>query len=242
MNSKRKMKKPNIIKRVWIMMVLAILTPVFAEAKPASVSLTSEGKRLEVHYGKMLADLKQQITRLEPKVDEKKKAEFTNQVGSLENVTPVTKTVMGNEVSVKYGPGNPAFVEKQKEVLTAARATMKDAKTFFVGEKAFPIMAKFALLTHATPNRLAEFSQKGEVEKALIDTLLNDDKLVVQAMTMGGASGGRYGQAMRSYTAIQKASERSHEGFFQIWALAVSFQYTADTYVYPDVPAAESLV
>jgi hypothetical protein len=242
MNSKRKMKKPNIIKRVWIMMVLAILTPVFAEAKPASVSLTSEGKRLEVHYGKMLADLKQQITRLEPKVDEKKKAEFTNQVGSLENVTPVTKTVMGNEVSVKYGPGNPAFVEKQKEVLTAARATMKDAKTFFVGEKAFPIMAKFALLTHATPNRLAEFSQKGEVEKALIDTLLNDDKLVVQAMTLGGASGGNYGQAMRNYTAIQKASERSHEGFFQIWALAVSLQYTGDTYVYPDVPAAESLV
>ena len=51
-------------------------------------------------------------------------------------------------------------------------------------------MAKFALLTHATPNRLAGFAQKGEEEKALIDKLLNDDKLVVQAMTMGGASGG----------------------------------------------------
>jgi hypothetical protein len=61
-------------------------------------------------------------------------------------------------------------------------------------------------------------------------------------MTLGGASGGNYGQAMRSYAAIQKASERSHEGFFQVWALAVSLQYTGDTYVYPDVPAAESLV
>jgi len=58
---------------------------------------------------------------------------------------------------------------------------------------------------------------------------------------MGGASGGNYGQAMRNYAAIQKATERSHEGFFQVWALAVSLQYTDDTYVYADVPAAESL-
>ncbi|MDB4420325.1 hypothetical protein N9269_03950, partial [Akkermansiaceae bacterium] len=108
--------------------------------------------------------------------------------------------------------------------------------------KALATMAKFALLTDATPGRLAEFSQKGKDEKALIDKLLNDDELVVQAMTMGGASGGKYGQAMRSYTAIRKASPRSHEGFFQSWALAVSLQYTGETYVYPDAPAADSLV
>ncbi len=236
------MKTHDIIKSVWIMAILALSTSVIAAGKPAPVSLTSEGKKLEAHYSRMLSDLKEEIARLEPKVDEKKKAEFAQQCGSLENVTPVTKTVMGNEVSVKYGPGNPAFAEKQIEVLTAARAVMKDIDAFLVGEEALPIMAKFALLSHATPERLAGFAQKGEKEKALIDTLLNEDKLVVQAMTLGGASGGNYGQAMRSYTAIQKASERSHEGFFQIWALAVSLQYTGDTYVYPDVPAAESLV
>jgi len=236
------MKNHDIIKSVWIMTILVLSTSVFAAGKPAPVSLTPEGKKLEAHYSKMLADLKEEITRLEPKVDEKKKAEFTTQFGSLENVTPVTEIVMGNEVSVKYGPGNPAFAEKQNEVLTAARAVMKDIEAFLVGEQELAIMAKFALLTHATPNRLAEFAQQGEEEKALFDKLLNDDKLVVQAMTMGGASGGRYGQAMRNYTAIQKATERSHEGFFQVWALAVSLQYTDDTYVYPDVPAAESLV
>ena len=236
------MKKYDIIKSAWIMTILTLSTSVFAAGRPAPVSLSPDGKKLEAHYSKLLADLREEITRLEPKVDEKKKAEFTKQYGALENVTPVTKTVMGNEVSVKYGPGNPAFAEKQKEVVTAARAVMKDIDAFFVGEKELAIMAKFAVLTHATPKRLAGFAQKGEEEKALIDKLLNDDKLVVQAMTMGGASGGRYGQAMRSYTAIQKASERSHEGFFQVWALAVSLQYTGDTYVYPDVPAAESLV
>jgi hypothetical protein len=236
------MKKQEIIKRLWIMTILVLSTSVFAAGKPAPVSLSPEGKKLEAHYSKMLADLKEAITRLEPKVDEKKKAEFTKQFGALKNVPPVTQVVMGNEVSVKYGPGNPAFAEKQKEVVTAARAVMKDIDAFLGGEEEVAIMAKFALLTHATPNRLAGFAQQGEEEKALIDQLLNDDKLVVQAMTLGGASGGNYGQAMRSYAAIQKATERSHEGFFQVWALAASLQYTGETYVYPDVPAAESLV
>jgi len=236
------MKKRGTIKSVWIMTILAISTSVLAAGRPAPVGLTPEGKKLEAHYGKMLADLEEQIKRLEPKVDEKKKAEFTRQFGALRSVPPVTKIVMGKEVTVKYGPGNPAFAEKQKEVLTAARAVMKDMEAFCVGEKDQAIMARFALLTHAAPNRLAGFAQKGEEEKALIDKLLHDDKLVVQAMTMGGASGGDYGQAMRNYTAIRKATERSHEGFFQVWALAVSLQYTGDTYIYPGVPAAESLV
>jgi hypothetical protein len=242
------MKKHNIIKRVWIMTILVLSTSVFAAGRPAPVSLSPEGKKLEAHYSKMLADLKQAITRLEPKVDEKKKADFTKQLDALSNVPPITKKVKDHiaqvvrEVTLKCDPGNPAFVEKQEEVLLAARAVMKDIETFLGGEKDMAIMAKFALLTHATPKRLAGFAQQGEEEQALIDMLLNDDKLVVQVMTLGGASGGNYGQAMRSYTAIQKASERSHEGFFQVWALAASLQYTGDTYVYPDVPAAESLV
>ena len=235
------MKKHNIIKSVWIMTILTLSTSVVAAGKPAPVSLSSDGKNLEAHYSKMLADLREEITRLEPKVDEKKKAEFTKQFGALENVPPVTETVMGTERQVKYGPGNPAFAEKQIEVLAAARAVMKDIDAFLGGEEALAIMAKFALLTHATPERLAGFAQQGEEEKVLIDQLLNDDKLIVQAMTLGGATGGNYGQAMRNYTAIQNASERSHEGFFQVWALAASLQYTGDTYVYPDVPAAESL-
>jgi hypothetical protein len=236
------MKINDIITSVSIMTALALSTSVFAAEIPPPVSLTPAGTQLEAHYSKMLADLKEEIKRLEPKVDEKKKAEFTKRVAALGDVPPVTKTVMGKEVAVKHGPDNLAFVEKQKEALAAARVVMKDIESFLGGGKEQAIMAKFALLTHATPNRLAGFAQKGDEAKALIDKLLNDDKLVVQTMTMEGASGGNYGQAMRNYTAIQKATERSHEGFFQVWALAASLQYTDETYIYPDVPAAESLV
>jgi len=236
------MNKDIINKRVWTLIILVLSTCGFALGKPALVSLTPEGKKLEGQYGKMMNDLQDSIKGLEPKVDEKKKTEFTSLLDDLVSVPSVTQIVMGTKREVKYGPGNPAFTEKQKEVLTAARAVMEDIQGFLGSEKELALMAKYALLTHATPKSLAVFAQQGEEEKALIDKLLNDDQLVIQAMTMGGASGGRYGQAMKNYTAIQKASERSHEGFFQVWALAVSLQYTADTYVYPDIPAADSLV
>lgn len=232
----------DFVMRISVMTALAISASVVAAEPPPPVSLTPVGTQLEAQYSKKLADLKEAIKALEPKVDEKKKAEFTRRVAALGDVPPVTKTVMGKEVTVKQGPDNPAFVEKQKEALAAARVLMKDIESFLVGGKEQAIMAKFAMLSDATPNRLAAFAEQGEEEKSLIDKLLNDDKLVVQTMTMGGASGGNYGQAMRNYTAIQKATERSHEGFFQVWALAVSLQYPDETYVYPDVPAAESLV
>lgn len=225
------MKKDIINRRVWTLIILVLSTCNFAVGKPAPLSLTPEGKKLEEQYDKMMNDLQESIKSLEPKVDEKKKTEFTSLLDDLVSVPPVTQIVMGTKRDVKYGPGNPAFTEKQKEVLTAARAVMGDILDFLGNEKELAVMAKYALLTHASPKRLAEFSQQGEEEKALIDNLLSDDRLIIQAMTMGGASGGRYGQAMKNYTAIQKASERSHEDFFQVWALAVSLQYTADNYV-----------
>jgi hypothetical protein len=242
------MKKPNLIRSVWITTIMALSTSVLAAGKSAPVSLSPGGKKLETHYSKMLADLKEEIVSLVPKGDEKVKGDFTKQLDELRNVPPITKNVKDHiaqvvrEVTLKCDPGNPAFVEKQKEILLAARAVLKNVDVFLADDKHYANLAKFAFLSHATPNRLAGFAQQGEAERALIDQLLNDDKLVVQAMTMGGASGGNYGQAMRNYTAIQKASKRSLEGFFQAWALAVSLQYTGDTYVYPDVPAAESLV
>ncbi|MEJ6573416.1 MAG: hypothetical protein QNL39_15645, partial [Akkermansiaceae bacterium] len=212
--------------------------------RPAPVSLTPEGKILEEHYSKMLADLKKQIIPLAPKVDEKVKAEFTKQLDALRNVPPITKNVRNRftklmeEVTLKCDPGNPAFVEKQKEVLLAARAVLKDVDVFLADDKRYEKMAKFAFLSHATPNRLAGFAQQGEEERALIDDLLNDDELVAQVMLLGGS--GDYGQAMRTYRAIQKAVKRAHEGFFQTWALAASLRYYGKNYI--DGPTEKSLV
>ena len=240
------MQQHDFIKSFWIMAVLGLTTSVVVSAKPALVSLTPEGGKLEAHYSKMLEDLKKEIVCLVPKVDEKVKANFTEQLTALRKVPPITKNVKDHiaktvrEVTLKCDPGNPAFVEKQKEVLLSARAVFKNSDVFLSDERHYEKMAKFAFLSHATPNRLAGFAQKGEEERALIGDLLNDDELVAQVMLLGGA--GDYGQAMRNYRAIQKATKRSHGGFFQIWALAASLQYAHKHYVYSDIPTEESLV
>ena len=240
------MQKHDFIKSLWIMTVFGLTTSVVVVAKPAQVSLAPQGEKLEAHYSKMLEDLRKEIVFLVPKVGEKVKAEFTDQLVALRNVPPITKNVKNHiaktvrEVTLKCDPGNPVFVEKQKEVLLGARAVLKKFDVFLSDERHYEKMAKFAFLSHATPNRLAGFAQKGEEERALIDDLLNDDELVAQVMILGGA--GDYGQAMRNYRAIHKATKRSHEGFFQIWALAASLQYAHKHYVYPDIPTEESLV
>ena len=240
------MQQHDFIKSFWIMTVLGLTTSIVVSAKPALVSLTPEGEKLEAHYSKMLEDLKKEIVCLVPKVDEKVKANFTEQLTALRKVPPITKNVKDHiaktvrEVTLKCDPGNPAFVEKQKEVLLSARAVFKNSDVFLSDERHYEKMAKFAFLSHATPNRLAEFAQKGEEERALIGDLLNDDELVAQVMILGGA--GDYGQAMRNYRAIQKATKRSHGGFFQIWALAASLQYAHKHYVYSGIPTEESLV
>ena len=240
------MQQHDFIKSFWIMAVLGLTTSVVVSAKPALVSLTPEGEKLEAHYIKMLEDLKKEIVFLVPKVDGNVKANFTEQLTALRKVPPITKNVKDHiaktvrEVTLKCDPGNPAFVEKQKEVLLSARAVFKNSDVFLSDDRHYKKMAKFAFLSHATPNRLAGFAQKGEEERALIGDLLNDDELVAQVMILGGA--GDYGQAMRNYRAIQKATKRSHGGFFQIWALAASLQYAHKHYVYSDIPTEESLV
>ena len=77
-------KKHNIIKRVWIMTIMVLSTSVVAARRPAPVSLSPEGEKLEAHYSKRLEDLKKEIVFLAPRVDEKVKAEFTKQFSTLE--------------------------------------------------------------------------------------------------------------------------------------------------------------
>ena len=50
-----------------VLTILALSASVFAAGSPAPISLTPEGQKLEAYYSKMLADLEEQIKRLEPK-------------------------------------------------------------------------------------------------------------------------------------------------------------------------------
>lgn len=83
-------------------------------------------------------------------------------------------------------------------------------------------LAQYMILKDATPTLLAEFAQQSQDNAKLIDQLLTDKGLMLQMLVNDGASGGRYGQAMKIYTDIQKASPKAKDGIFQRLAMACS--------------------
>jgi hypothetical protein len=83
-------------------------------------------------------------------------------------------------------------------------------------------LAQFMVLTDATPEGLAEFAEKSPEHEKLVQQLLDNKELMIQMLVADGPSSGKYGEAMKIYTDIQKASPKAKEGLFQRLALAVS--------------------
>lgn len=86
-------------------------------------------------------------------------------------------------------------------------------------------LAQYKILSEATPLGLAEFAQQSPENQKLIDQLLADKDLMLQMLVADGAAGGKYGQAMKIYTDIQKASPKAKDGVFQRLAMAVSLAH-----------------
>jgi chemotaxis protein histidine kinase CheA len=83
-------------------------------------------------------------------------------------------------------------------------------------------LAQYMVINDATPRGLAEFAEKSPEHEKLIQQLLADKDLMVQMLVADGPNSGKYGEAMKIYTDIQKASAKAKEGLFQRLALAVS--------------------
>jgi len=115
-------------------------------------------------------------------------------------------------------------------------------EAFLKSDKLDDQLVKLAVLAEATPRHLAEFSQLGKENEALIDRLLADPVLMKQMLIADGARrrildpnsrGGRtsptppcqYGPAMKIYTDILKASPKAKEGVLHNLALAVALEH-----------------
>jgi hypothetical protein len=86
-------------------------------------------------------------------------------------------------------------------------------------------LAQYMIIKDATPKGLAEFTQQSPENQKLIEQVLADKGLMLQMLVNDGASGGKYGQAMKIYTDIQKASPKAKEGVLQRLAMAVSLAH-----------------
>ena len=87
-------------------------------------------------------------------------------------------------------------------------------------------LAQYMVITEATPRGLAEFAEKSPEHGKLIEQLLANEALMVQMLVADGPTKGKFGEAMKIFTDIQKASPKTKEGIFQRLALAVSLAHS----------------
>jgi len=86
-------------------------------------------------------------------------------------------------------------------------------------------LAKYSILLEATPRGLAAFAQQGRAQYKLVDQMLADDNLLIQMAVADGARDGNYGQAMKIYNDIQRATTKAGKGPLQRLALAVALEH-----------------
>jgi len=122
-------------------------------------------------------------------------------------------------------------IESAKKELANAKTEAMNAandlgiNAFLTSSKLDAKLARYQIMAEATPRGLAEFAQQGKAQEALIERLLADDGLMIQMALAGGANGGKYGQAMKIYAEIQKASRKATSGVLQRLALGISLEH-----------------
>ncbi len=205
--------------------LMSLCGVVSGRGKEPEVPLTAQGEALFAKYDGVLTSLKKEISAAVPAVDEAKKAAFVDAHAAVADVPPQPNPNGLRNAPPRYAPGHKLYAVAQSNALTAATPLLSDVDSFLAGDTLDIKLRKCALLAHATPPGLAVFAQQGASEEAIIDEFLGDDALIEQIMELGGCYQGKYGQAMQIYKAIQAASERAKEGFWQSFALATSMEH-----------------
>ena len=143
---------------------------------------------------------------------------------------------------------NEQAVKQAEQALAQAKASQAKAgaalglDTLLSGDALDARLARFTVMAEATPRGLAAFAEQGAEQKQLVDRLLADDALLVQMAVADGAKDGKYGEAMRIYDSLQKASDKAREGTLQRLALAIALEHAVpvaqrNAVGKPDAPA-----
>ena len=212
------------------------LLPAMAAKKrpePAAVPLSEAGVKLEAKYDARLKDLREEIIKALPKIDEQQKAAFLKAYQAEAAATATEQKIMQSETHTKDKVGTEkahlaakqALDQAMANALAPTKAVMTNLEKFLKNDKLDAQLVKYNVIAQATPHGLAEFAQQGKEQETLVDKLLADGDLMKQMLVAGGAAGGKYGQAMQVYTEIQKASTKAKEGILKRLALGTSLQH-----------------
>ena len=206
-----------------------------AARQPAGpeAELNAAGQKLLARYSDQLKALQAEIEKALPKVDQQQKAAFLKAyqeeasaiAAELKTMQAQDKAKDKEAAAKAHGAAKEALALAAKNSQAPAKAVLTDLEKFLASDKLDTQLVKYVVLGGATPRGLAEFAQQGAEQEALVEKLLADADLMKQMVVADGATGDKYGQAMKIYTDIQKASARAKDGNLQRLALGISLEH-----------------
>jgi len=216
-----------------LLSAMGVVSAVAAEEAKSEGQLTATGEKLLARYSDQLKALQAEIEKALPKVDEKQKAAFLKAYQEEAGATAAHLNALRGQDRKPAGHPSKKVFESAKEALARAKknaqplakAMLADLEKFLASDKLDAQLVKYVVLAEATPHGLAEFAQQGKEQEALVDKLLANADLMKQMVIADGAKGGKYGQAMKIYTDIQKASTKAKDGTLQRLALGISLEH-----------------
>ena len=195
--------------------------------------LTAAENAMENKYAEMLKTLQAEIAQILPVIDEPQQAAFLKAYQAVAAATSDERKTMHSQAKSKdkeaaakaYGAAKENLALAATNAQSPARVVLANLEKFLARDQLDAKLVKCVVLSETTPRGLAEFAQQGPEQESLVEKLLADADLMKQMVSADGASGGKYGQAMKIYTDIQKASPRAKDGILKRFALGTSLEH-----------------
>ncbi len=146
---------------------------------------------------------------------------------ALKERTALYEKAKADESSLKQAneKAQAALTQAQASEAAAGKSLMVSMSSFLDSDKLDGKLAKAFVLTAATPDGLANFAEQSSDNAALVRQLLADEALMKEMMEAGGARFGKFGDAMKIFSVIQKVSPQAKDGVLRRLALATSLEH-----------------
>lgn len=146
---------------------------------------------------------------------------------ALKERTAAYEAAKAKEPALKkaHEEAQAALAKAQAREAEVAKMMGDSMGSFLTGSALDGKLAKAFMLTAATPDGLADFAAKSAENAEVVEQLLANEALMVEMMEAGGARFGKFGQAMKIFSVIQKVSPQAKAGVFRRLALATSLEH-----------------
>ncbi|MFN4999777.1 MAG: hypothetical protein ACK5GK_01055 [Akkermansiaceae bacterium] len=146
---------------------------------------------------------------------------------ALKERTEAYEKAKANETTLKknHEQAQAVLAEAKNRESDAAKKLIGSMSSFLSSNSLDGKLAKAFILTVSTPDGLGAFADKSVVNAAAVEQLLANDELMMEMMVAGGARYGKFGEAMKIFTTIQKISPQAKDGVLRRFALATSLEH-----------------